>query len=105
MLDVMPFAALSIAGSRLFEQSVRRLVRWESGPGVFKIDWALDGPVPWADETSGRAGTVHVGGSFDEVAAAEAASYEDERFNPQTQTQVIWDAAAIEAVEESRKGG
>ena len=72
VLDVMPFAALSIAGSRLFEQSVRRLVRWESGPGVFKIDWALDGPVPWADDTSGRAGTVHVGGSFDEVAAAEA---------------------------------
>lgn len=40
-----------------------------------------------------------------EIAAAEAASYEDERFNPQTQTQVIWDSAVLEAVEESRKGG
>ncbi len=44
---------------------------WKSGPAVFKIDWALDGPIPWLDDTSPRAGTVHVGGTWEEVIAAE----------------------------------
>ena len=39
---------------------------------MFKIDWALDAPIPWADSASGRAGTVHVGGTYEEVAAAES---------------------------------
>jgi phytoene dehydrogenase-like protein len=70
-LDVMPDAALRIASRRLSTSALKRLDRWNSGPGVFKVDWALDGPVPWTDEASGRAGTVHVGGAFGEVAAAE----------------------------------
>ncbi|MGI9623471.1 MAG: phytoene desaturase family protein [Acidimicrobiales bacterium] len=73
MLDVMPPAALRIADGFISRRAARRLTRWQNGPAVFKVDWALDGPVPWADEESGRAGTVHVGGTFEEVAEAEAA--------------------------------
>ena len=72
MLDVMPPAALMIAGSRLSAATIRKLASWEGGSGVFKVDWALDGPVPWADPSSGSAGTVHVGGTFEEIAEAEA---------------------------------
>jgi phytoene dehydrogenase-like protein len=72
LLDVMPDAALRIAGNRAGGGPRKRLGRWRSGPGVFKVDWALDGPVPWADEHSGAAGTVHVGGTFEEIAASEA---------------------------------
>jgi phytoene dehydrogenase-like protein len=71
LLDVMPDAAERIAAGRLNSASQRRFKRWRSGPGVFKVDWALDGPIPWRDEASGHAGTVHVGGTFEEVASAE----------------------------------
>ncbi len=71
LLDVMPDAAERIAGDRVSPSARRRLGRWRSGPGVFKVDWALDGPIPWTDDASGRAGTVHVGGTYEEVAAAE----------------------------------
>jgi len=70
-LDVMPVAAQHIVGDRLSPTAQRRIGRWSSGPAVFKVDWALDGPIPWKDEASGRAGTVHVGGTYEEVAAAE----------------------------------
>ena len=73
MLDVMPNAAERIAGGRVNPSAVRRLSKLGQGPGVFKVDWALDGPIPWEDDASGRAGTVHVGGTYEEVAAAEAA--------------------------------
>lgn len=71
MLDVMPPDALQIGGARIDPVRRYRLGLWRPGPGVFKVDWALDGPIPWADPLSGQAGTVHVGGHFDEVAAAE----------------------------------
>lgn len=71
LLDVMPPAATSIASDRISPSVARRLSRWKPGPGVFKVDWALDGPVPWADPLSGRAGTVHVGGRLEEIEAAE----------------------------------
>jgi phytoene dehydrogenase-like protein len=45
--------------------------RYRYGPGVFKLDWALNAPIPWRDEGSRRAGTVHIGGSFEEIAASE----------------------------------
>ncbi|MGI9641290.1 MAG: phytoene desaturase family protein, partial [Acidimicrobiia bacterium] len=73
MLDVMPPSALRMTQGRIDSGAARRLSRWRSGPAVFKVDWALDGPVPWADDASGMAGTVHVGGTFEEVAASEAA--------------------------------
>jgi len=71
ILDLMPDAALRVSGLRLEPSARRRFERWASGPGVFKVDWALDGPIPWADESSGSAGTVHVGGTYEEIAAAE----------------------------------
>ena len=78
LLDVMPPAAYRIAKDRLSPSSLRRLPRWKPGPGVFKVDWALSDPIPWADLLSGRAATVHVGGSYEEVEAAEAAVFKGE---------------------------
>ena len=72
-LDVMPTAALDIAGDRISSSNARRLSRWKPGPGVFKVDWALDGPIPWTDPLSEQTATVHLGGRYAEVAAAERA--------------------------------
>jgi phytoene dehydrogenase-like protein len=60
-----------IAGDRMPGRVSRALSRYRHGPGVFKVDFAVAGGVPWTHEPSRRAGTVHVGGSFEEVAAAE----------------------------------
>ena len=49
-----------------------RLLRFRHGPGVFKLDWALDGPVPWRDPAVAGAGTVHLGGTLEEIALSEA---------------------------------
>jgi phytoene dehydrogenase-like protein len=51
-------------------------MRYRYGPGVFKVDWALDGPIPWRAAACARAGTVHVGGTLDEIAAAERAVWD-----------------------------
>jgi phytoene dehydrogenase-like protein len=67
----MPDAALRIGSDRVHGSARRRMSRWASGAAVFKVDWALDGPIPWTDGASGRAGTVHVGGSYEEIARAE----------------------------------
>jgi phytoene dehydrogenase-like protein len=71
MLDVTPAAAVRIAGDRMPRRVARALSRYRHGPGVFKIDYAVQGGVPWAHEDSRRAGTVHVGGTYEEIAAAE----------------------------------
>ena len=78
LLDVMPPAAYRMARDRLTPSSLRRLPRWQTGPGVFKVDWALDETIPWADPLSGQAATVHVGGSYEEVEAAERAVFNGE---------------------------
>ena len=75
LLDVMPPAAYRLGRERVTPSSLRKLSRWKPGPGVFKVDWALDGPVPWADPLSPRAATVHLGGTYEEVEAAEAAVF------------------------------
>ena len=62
----------AIAGDRLSGRVRRRATAFRYGPGVFKVDWALDGPVPWAAEGSRRAATLHLGGTMEEVAASEA---------------------------------
>jgi phytoene dehydrogenase-like protein len=62
---------LAIAGERLSSRYQASVSRFERGPGVFKVDWALSGPVPWTAEVARRAGTVHVGGTFEEIAASE----------------------------------
>ena len=72
LFDTSPRDLLAIAGSRFPKRYRQRLARYRYGPGVFKIDYALDGPVPWTVEACRRAGTVHVGGTLAEVAHAEA---------------------------------
>lgn len=73
VLDLVPRDVVALAGERLAPRARARLLRWRHGPGAYKIDWALDGPIPWRDPALLRAGTVHLGGTADEVAAAEAA--------------------------------
>ena len=71
LLDVTPRQLLRLAGDRLPPGYRRRLARYRYGPGVFKLDWALDGRIPWASTEVARAGTVHIGGTLDEIAASE----------------------------------
>ncbi len=73
LLDLTPRQLLGIAGDRLPSAYRRRLERFRYGWSVFKVDYALDAPIPWQAEACARAGTVHVGGTLDEVAAAERA--------------------------------
>jgi phytoene dehydrogenase-like protein len=72
LADISPTQFLRIAGDLVSPRARRRLGRFRHGPGVFKIDWALNGPVPWSDPEVARAATVHVGGTMGEIAAAEA---------------------------------
>ena len=71
LFDLTPRQVAAIAGDRLAARARRRFAKYRYGPGSFKIDYALEGPVPWKAEECGRAGSVHVGGTLDEVAAAE----------------------------------
>ena len=75
LLDVTPRQLLRLAGERLPSTYRRRLSRYRYGPGVFKLDWALDGPIPWTAPEVARAGTVHVGGTLEQVAASEQAAF------------------------------
>ncbi len=72
ILDVSPKMLLQLAGDRLPGGYRAALRRFRYGPGVCKVDFALSGPVPWANEDCRRAGTLHLGGPFEQVAAAEA---------------------------------
>ncbi|GAA1750007.1 NAD(P)/FAD-dependent oxidoreductase [Nonomuraea bangladeshensis] len=72
VLDVTPRQLLAMAD--LPAGYRRRLERYRYGPGVFKLDWALDGPVPWRDPAVAGAGTVHLGGTLEEIALSEAES-------------------------------
>lgn len=71
LLDVGPKQLLKLAGDKLPRAYRAQLERFRYGAGVFKIDYALDGPVPWKNEACLRAGTVHVGGTLAELAASE----------------------------------
>ena len=73
LFDVAPRRLLDIAGEHFTEGYRGGLKRYRYGPGVFKVDFALDGPIPWEAEGCNRAGTVHLGGTLDEVAGGEAA--------------------------------
>jgi phytoene dehydrogenase-like protein len=75
LLDVTPRQLLEIAGSSLPPAYAGRLRRYRYGPGAFKIDWALDGPIPWRNAACGRAATVHVGGTLEAIAAAARAPW------------------------------
>jgi phytoene dehydrogenase-like protein len=72
MCDVTPRQLLKMAGAQLSAGYKRKLERFEYGPAVFKVDYALSGPIPWKARECLRAGTVHLGGSFAEIAESEA---------------------------------
>src|SRR5205085_3691771 len=65
--DVMPGALAALAGNALPERFLRALRRYRPGPATLKVDWALDGPIPWSAPEARGAGTVHVGGSEAEM--------------------------------------
>ncbi len=71
LFDLTPKQLLRIAGDRFSAGYRRQLERYRYGPGIFKLDWALDGPIPFANAECGRAGTVHLGGTLEEIVAAE----------------------------------
>jgi phytoene dehydrogenase-like protein len=72
LFDVTPRQLIAIAGDRLSSRTRRHAERFRYGSGVFKVDWALDGPVPWAADGPRRAATVHLGGTLEEIAGSEA---------------------------------
>jgi phytoene dehydrogenase-like protein len=71
MLDLTPAAAARIAGDRMPRRVARAYGRFRHGPAAYKVDFAVEGGVPWTHEASRRAGTVHVGGALAEIAAGE----------------------------------
>ena len=73
MLDVSPSIAADILGDRLPDRVARSYRRFRHGPGAFKVDFAIDGDVPWTAPAARQAGTVHLGGDLDEVVANEQA--------------------------------
>ncbi|GAB3796751.1 NAD(P)/FAD-dependent oxidoreductase [Spirosoma humi] len=74
LFDVTPRQLLSIAGERFSSLYRSQLAHYRYGMGVFKIDWALDGPIPFTAPECRQAGTVHLGGTFEEIADAEQAT-------------------------------
>lgn len=73
LLDVTPRQLLRIAGQRLSPRYRRKLEAYRYGPGVFKVDYALSGPIPWRATECARAGTVHLAGTLEEIGASERA--------------------------------
>jgi phytoene dehydrogenase-like protein len=73
LLDVTPRQVLELSGNRLGGLYAAQLRRYRYGPAAFKLDLVLDGPTPWRDARLSSAGTIHLGGTFEEVAASERA--------------------------------
>ena len=71
LADVSPRELARICGERLSHSYRSRLLSYRHGPGAFKLDWALDGPIPWTAPDCARAGTVHLGASLEEISASE----------------------------------
>jgi phytoene dehydrogenase-like protein len=78
LCDVTPRQLLRIAGAELPASFRKRLDRFRYGPGVCKVDYALDAPIPWKSRDCARAGTVHLGGSLEEIEASERAAWRGE---------------------------
>jgi len=76
LCDLSPRPLLRIAGHRFPPRFRRALERYRYGMGAYKVDWALDGPIPWRNPACALAGTVHLGGTLDEIAASERESWE-----------------------------
>jgi len=75
LFDTSPDQLARIAGDALPAGYRRRLARYRYGPGAFKLDWALDGPIPWKDAACRDASTVHVGGTLEEISLSEREMY------------------------------
>lgn len=75
ILDVTPSGLARIAGDRLPAGYLSRATRFRHGPAAFKVDYAVDRPIPWADPQLGRAGTVHLGGTATEINLAETTTW------------------------------
>jgi phytoene dehydrogenase-like protein len=73
LLDLTPRQVVAVCGDRLPDRYRRALERFRYGPGVFKLDWALDAPIPWTAPEVARAGTVHLCGTLPEIVASEEA--------------------------------
>jgi phytoene dehydrogenase-like protein len=76
LLDVTPKQLISIAGDQLSNSYRKRLEKYRYGMGIFKIDWALSEPIPFTNADCRKAGTVHLGNTFEEIAAGEQATSE-----------------------------
>ena len=76
LLNLTPAQLLRLGGTRWPARYRRQLGRYRYGPGVFKIDWALREPIPWRAEACRRAGTVHLGGTLEEIEASERAAWD-----------------------------
>ena len=76
LFDVSPVNLVRIAGDRLPASYRRKLERYRHGPAAFKLDWALEGPIPWSAAECRRAGTVHLGGTLAEIARSERAAWQ-----------------------------
>jgi len=78
LFDTGPYQLAQIAGGVLPERYCSRLRRYRYGPAAFKIDWALNGPIPWKAKDCALAATVHLGGTFEEVALSEKAAWTEQ---------------------------
>ena len=78
LLDVTPRQVLRMAGDRLPARYRAQLEKYRYGPGLFKMDFALDGPIPWTAPECARAGTLHLGGTLDEIAESERSAFRGE---------------------------
>lgn len=77
LFDTDPVQVADILGTVLPNAYTKRLRNYRYGPGVFKLDWALDGPISWSDPNCLKASTVHVGGTLEEIAVSERAAWND----------------------------
>lgn len=75
LCDVTPRQLLRIAGPRFTSRFRRKLQQYRYGPGICKVDWALDSPIPWKAPACARAGTVHLGGTLEEISISERAPW------------------------------
>ena len=73
LFDTTPKQLVEIAGDALPWRYRKALLRFRYGPGTFKVDYALDGPIPWKASEASRAGNLHLGGTYEEIAASESA--------------------------------
>ncbi len=78
LLDLTPRQALALEGTAWTSSYRAALARYRYGAGVFKVDWALASPIPWASAQCARAATVHLGGTLGEISAAEDAPWRNE---------------------------